>query len=382
MKNGIVQSFKNKFGNWPEYIIKSPGRINLIGEHTDYNDGFVLPMGIQNSVWLAMRKRADKQVNCCSQNYSELFQFSLDKLEKEENATWGEYIKGVAWALQQAGYDLTGWEGYLYSDIPIGAGLSSSAALELTFARAFSVDSDIEWDPKKMAIIGQQAENTWVGVNCGIMDQLIVAAASPDCGLLIDCRTMEFEEVPLPPSVAFLIMDTSTRRDLLNTTYNERRQSCVKAADYFGKPALRDVTLSDLKEKGKGLDEVTYKRALHVVSENERTLLASKAMRKNNINELGKLISQSHVSLRENYEVSSHELDLIVDIALSNQYCYGARMTGAGFGGCAIALVDEDHAFKSSIEISQAYDEETNLKSNIYISKASGGTKITPIQMT
>ena len=323
----------------------------------------------------------DGQVNCYSQNYSSSSQFSLDGFEKGKSS-WGEYIKGVAWALQQAGYDLTGWDGYLYSDIPIGAGLSSSAALELTFARAFSIDSDIGWDPTKMALISQAAENTWVGVNCGIMDQLIVAAASPDCGLLIDCRSMEFDKVSLPPAAAFLIMDTSTRRDLLNTTYNERRQSCMDAAQFFGEESLRDVTLSNLKEKGEGLDRTTYKRALHVISENERTLQASKAMRENNIIEFGKLINQSHDSLRDYYEVSSDELDLIVNIARSNENCYGARMTGAGFGGCAIALVDEEHALQTSIEISQAYDRETNLTSNIYISKASGGTNITPASVT
>lgn len=378
MKNKLIKSFSEYYGHYPDFIIKSPGRINLIGEHTDYNDGFVLPMGIQSSVWLAVRKRNNKKVNCFSLDFSELNSFSLCDINKEEN-TWGEYPKGVAWALMDSGYELNGWDGVLISEIPIGAGLSSSAALELTFARAFTEINNIDWDVKEMALICQKAENEWVGVNCGIMDQLIVAAANENSGLLLDCRSLDYKEIPVPSNLSILIMDTSTRRGLVNTAYNQRRLSCQKAADKLNVSALRDVSIDELNNSENILDQVIYKRAYHVVTEIDRTLRASEVMKNGDVEKLGDLFKKSHISLRDFYEVSNPELDLMVEIANNNSHCYGARMTGAGFGGCAIAIVEEEYATKASAEVKREYDEKSKLNSNIFASKASSGTHIIPI---
>ncbi len=378
VKNKTIYYFNELFSKSPELLIKSPGRINLMGEHTDYNDGYVFPMGIQSSMWLAVSKRDDHQVNCYSLNLSEMKSISIDKIVNREKS-WGEYIKGVAWSLRKSGYKLAGWDGVFYSEIPVGAGLSSSAALELSFARAFAKFSNIKWSSKEMAIICQRAENEWVGVNCGIMDQLIVAAAKENSALLIDCRSLDFDEITIPSNIAFLIMDTSTRRGLVDTKYNQRRNSCQLASRLLNVKSLRDISLSFLKKAEHKLDKTIYKRAYHVVTENERTIEVSKIIDNGDISRVGELFKLSHESLRDCYEVSSPELDIMVDIANNNEHCYGARMTGAGFGGCAIAIVDDRFANEASNEIKMTYDKKTGLSSNIFVSKASEGTHIIEI---
>lgn len=289
---------------------------------------------------------------------------------------WAEYVKGIACALIQNGHTLNGWEGVAAGDVPIGAGLSSSAALELAAARAFAAVSDLAWDAARMARLSQQAENERVGVKCGIMDQMISAAGQSDHALLIDCRSLETQAVPLPPDTVIVTLDTATRRGLVDSAYNERRQQCEAAARFFGVAALRDMSIEQFEARADQLDDLTRRRARHVISENQRTLQAAAAMRRGDAVELGRLMDASHVSLRDDFEVSSPALNSIVDCARRQTDCYGARMTGAGFGGCAIALVRIDTVENFTEVVSASYTAETGLTPRIYICQASQGAEI------
>jgi galactokinase len=374
LQQRVTEAFEQKFGSPPGAIVRAPGRVNLIGEHTDYNDGFVLPMAIDRAIWIALRPRPDRLVVAHSLDFDQTLEFNLDRLEKQSG--WIEYLKGVAWTLHDAGYELRGFDAAVAGDVPIGAGLSSSAAWELASARAFSVTSSFAWDAAKMALLGQRAENKWVGVNCGIMDQMISAAGQANHALLIDCRSLETQTVPLPLNTVVIVLDTATRRGLVDSAYNERRSQCEAVAKFFGVKALRDVTLDQLNEKRDQLDRVAYRRALHVISENERTLQAAEAMKRGEASELGQLMELSHMSLRDDFEVSSRELNIMVECAERQAGCYGARMTGAGFGGCAVALVRQNAAEAFSAGVAAEYQAETSLKPNIYICTASNGAEI------
>jgi len=370
----LVKPFQDRFDAPPHFVIRAPGRVNLIGEHTDYNDGFVLPMALDRAVWLAVRPRDDGEVRLHSLDFGETAVFHLNHLYKEEGH-WSEYAKGVAWAMQNAGYELSGWEGVMWGDVPVGAGLSSSAAVELGAARVFTAVADIPWNPVRMALLAQKAENEWVGVNCGIMDQMVVAVAEANHALLIDCRSLETEAVPLPEDTAVIILDTATRRGLVASAYNERRQQCEQAAAFLGVAALRDVTLAVFTAVSSQLDPLIRQRARHVITENQRVLEAVAAMRRGDAARLGVLMNESHLSLRDDFAVSSPELDAMVEIAQAQPGCYGARMTGAGFGGCAVALVRGDTAVTFAQTTAQQYQRKTNLKPHIYICQAAAGVE-------
>ena len=374
-KADVVAHFTKRFGQPPRWVIRAPGRVNLIGEHTDYNDGFVLPLAIDRAVWIALRPRNDRRVAVYSVDYNETREFSLDDL-KNEKAGWIEYLKGTAWSLQDAGLALTGWEGVLQGDVPLGAGLSSSAALEMATARALAAAGNLDWNPAKMAKLGQRAENKWVGVNCGIMDQLISAAGRAQHALLIDCRSLDTQPVPFPPGVAVAVLDTSTRRGLVDSAYNERRSQCEAAARFFGVSALRDVTMEQFQQMTGGLDDVTRRRALHVIGENDRTVQAAAAMRRGDAVETGRLMNESHRSLRDDFEVSSDALNVMVECASTHEACYGARMTGAGFGGCAMALIRADAAEDFVARTAVAYQQKTSHKPAVYVCQATNGAEV------
>jgi galactokinase len=371
--------FQSKYGEAPTFLIRAPGRVNLIGEHTDYNDGFVLPLAINRAQWTALRPRHDKVVSIYSMNTKETIRFGLDAFDHTSGG-WGEYVKGVAWALQNDGYPLHGWEGIVMGNIPIGAGLSSSAALELSTIKAFSLVSQFDWDPVKMAQLSQVAENNWVGVNCGIMDQITSAMGKEGHALLIDCRSLEIEYVPLPPNTVIVIMDTSTRRELVDSFYNERRRQCELAAKQFGVRALRDITLDEFTNLEMDLDPITRKRARHVVTENDRVLKSGEAMKLGDAKGLGELMYASHISLRDDFEVSSKELNIMVEIAQAEAGCFGARMTGAGFGGSAVALIHKQDQDEFISIIKKGYKEMTGLNANVYLSSASNGVSVEKIE--
>lgn len=371
----VRQIFTKRFGEAPSALVRAPGRVNLIGEHTDYNDGFVLPVAIDRAVWLAVRLRADRQVRVYSCDYDEETSFDLDSFEKTSDH-WNEYLKGTAWALQQAGHALRGFDGVLSGDVPHGAGLSSSAALELAGARALTHLAAIDWNPTTMARLAQKAENDWVGVNCGIMDQLASAAGKEGHALLIDCRSLATETVPLPPDTAVVVLDTGTRRGLVDSAYNERRRQCDAAAEALGVQALRDVTVEALEHHANTLPPLTYRRARHIVGENQRVLDATEAMRQHDPVTLGQLMDASHASLRDDFEVSSDALNSMVECAQAQPGCYGARMTGAGFGGCAVALVDQDDVAAFTEAVVSCYRRATENEPEVYVCHASDGAEV------
>lgn len=371
----VVHVFTERFGRPPAFVARAPGRVNLIGDHTDYNDGFVLPMAIDRAVWIAGRMRADRRVEVHSLDFGADGGFDLGALGRPGDG-WLEYLRGVAWSLGEAGHALCGWEGIVAGDVPVGAGLSSSAALELATARAFDGACGLRWHPATMARLAQRAENEWVGVNCGIMDQLISAAGAGGHALLIDCRSLETRAVPLPADVAVVVLDTATRRGLVDSAYNERRAQCERAAAHFGAPALRDVDEAAFHASAAGLDPVIARRARHVVTENARTVAAAGALERADAPAFGELMNASHASLRDDFEVSRAELDTMVLLAQGHAGCYGARMTGAGFGGCAVALVDRGAASDFAREVSRRYESEAGIRPSVYVCTASQGASL------
>lgn len=378
MLNRLRESFRSIFNSDPEFIVRAPGRVNLIGEHTDYNGGFVLPMAIDRAVWIALRPRADRRVSLHSLDLGLAAAFDLDSLTRGD-ARWIEYIKGVANELQIANYKLGGWEGVLTGDIPRGAGLSSSAALEVATARAFASVSGFAWDGLRIARIGQRAENNWLGVQTGIMDQAVCAAARKDHAFFLDCRSLEYQHIPLPKQIAVVVMDTSTRRGLVDSAYNERRSQCEEAARLLGVRSLRDVDEKEVEERGKkkeGINEVVWKRARHVVTENARVLKAVEAMRMDDVVTLGKLFNESHASLRDDFEVTNDALNWIVEAAQGQSACYGARMTGAGFGGCAVALVQREKAGAFAQAIETEYRSKSGMEAKVFVSEAGEGAGV------
>jgi len=369
----VIDAFKKKYNSPPSWITRSPGRVNIIGEHTDYNDGFVLPMAINYATWIAFRPRSDSQIHITALDMGEKYDFDLNQLNKGAGE-WREYITGVAWALSEAGHPLSGWEGVISGNIPIGAGLSSSASLELALARAFALVSSLKWDPVEMALLCQKAENHWVGISSGIMDQLISAMGKNDYALLIDCRSLDTQQIPLPKKTRIVILDTNTRRGLVDSAYNERREQCEAVACHFNVKALRDITLDQLEMEYGQLDRLLYQRARHVISANQRVLDAVDALKAGDAESLGQLMNASHASMRDDFEISREEMDQMVGIAQSQPGCYGARMTGGGFGGCAIALVNEDQVEGFQEDVAVEYHRQTGLRAKVYISRAAEGT--------
>ncbi len=378
IRQAVLDQFRQRLGGEPAFLVRAPGRVNLIGEHTDYNDGFVFPMAIERAVWIALRPLALGRVSLAALDFGEQFGFSLADLHKGPAST-AEYVKGVAWALREAGFPLAGFEGVMAGDVPIGAGLSSSAAVEIAVTRAFAAVSGFTWEPKQMALIAQKAENQWVGMNCGIMDQLISAAGHQDHALLIDCRSLDLSPAPLPAGTAVVILDTTTRRGLVGSAYNDRRAQCEAAAAHFRLKALRDITLAAFMAREGELDEVTRRRARHVISENERTLAARDAMLAGDAVALGALMRASHASLRDDFEVSNDALDHIVAAADAHPACFGARMTGAGFGGCAVALARADRVDEFVAGVSDEYQRRVGFPPLVYVSRAEAGASLEEI---
>jgi len=372
----VMSLFEQHHGSSPSFVVRSPGRVNLIGEHTDYNEGFVFPLAIENATWIALRPRADQVINLFSADHGESVLIHLDHIQRDA-MNWREYPKGVVHVLQSLGHNILGWEGVTLCDVPMGAGLSSSASFELAVARACTEVSGIPWDGLRMAQAAQQAENEWVGVKCGIMDQLISALGQEGHALFIDCRSLDAQPARLPTGTAVLILDTMTRRGLVESAYNERRAQCRTAAMHFGVTALRDVSLELFEAHADELDPMVRKRARHVITENRRTCDAFTAMQNDDATALGALMDASHVSLRDDFEVTNHALNTMVSLVRAHVGCLGARMTGAGFGGCAVALVEADLADAIADRTRAAYHEASGHDPAIYTSTPAQGTSCT-----
>jgi galactokinase len=328
----------------PTGVAFAPGRVNLIGEHTDYNDGFVLPMAIDRGVVVAFRPRSDRRVRAHAALFAETRDLELDGLAPRGIAGWAAYVAGVAWALEGTGRRLPGLDLVIDADVPRAAGLSSSAALEVAVARAWCAAAEISWDPVAMAQLCHRVENEFVGVPCGVMDQFAAAVSQRGCATLLDCRSLAVQAIPLPADATVVILDTGVRRELATSAYAERRAACAAAVTVLrstapGVTALRDADLAMLERARGRLDPVVYRRALHVVQENARPAALAAALNDGDLPRAGRLLNESHASLRDLYEVSCAELDRVTERARAHPACLGARMTGAGFGGCAIALV-------------------------------------------
>jgi galactokinase len=380
----VAQRLEERFGRPAAGVAFAPGRVNLIGEHTDYNDGFVLPMAINRGVAATFAPAATDVVRVHAAEFGETHEFSLAALRGATSRRvpgWAGYVEGVAWALLEAGFSIRAADLALDSNLPIGAGLSSSAALELAVARAFMAVAALEWDPIAMARVGQRAEHEFAGVPCGIMDQLASAAAVDGAAVLIDCRTLAIRHVPLAASVAIAIMDTGVRRELAAGHYAERRAACERAVAVIQRfaphvRALRDVDETLLTRCRSELDPVAFRRASHVVAENVRTRTAADAFAADDVSAAGRLMNASHESLRNLYEVSSRELDLFVEAARAHRACHGARMTGAGFGGCAVALIDAGQVGSFAADVAGEYRRRSGRDGAVSTSRPSAGARL------
>jgi galactokinase len=374
--------FAERFGEDPApSVAVAPGRVNLIGEHTDYNDGFVLPMAIGRTAIVVFRRRPDRRLRLHSIAYDEKKDLDLDALAAPADGEWYSYVAGVAWAFAAEGLEAPGLDAVVDGDVPLGAGLSSSAALEMATARALAAAGSAEWDPVRMARLGQKAENEYVGMNCGIMDQFASSACREGHALLLDCRSLETRPVPVPEAAAVVVMDTGARRSLAGSAYNDRRAACERVVAHLQKThpevkALRDVTLDMLKAEEAALDPADLRRARHVVPENTRPVQMADALQAGNLELAGQLMDDSHASLRDLYEVSCEELDLITEIARAQPGCFGARMTGAGFGGCAVALVRAEATAPFCETVLSAYKAKIDLPAALYPCRPMPGARL------
>jgi galactokinase len=376
--NILAAKFKKQFGAAPQ-IYRAPGRVNLIGDHTDYNDGFVLPAAIDFSCYAAISTRTDNQLVLFSENLEETITVSLDKPIKS-SSQWTDYPLGVFLQLQNAGFTLGGANLYIFSEVPIGAGLSSSAALEVSAAYALLGAFGHTADPLQVAKLCQQAENEFVGAKCGIMDQFVACHGLADHALLLDCRSFQFRTIRIPDSLRIVICNTMVEHKLVaeQNGYNTRRAECDEAVHLLAQTmpqihSLRDLSLSELENHRNLLPGVLYKRCRHVVTENQRVEQMADALPRNDLKQVRKLMFDSHRSLRDDYEVSCPELDLMVALAEQQRGVHGARMTGAGFGGCTVNLVEETHVEAFRRRIAEQYSAKTGHTPEIYVCKAVAG---------
>lgn len=375
----LQDAFADLYGAPPEFVVRAPGRVNLIGEHTDYNDGFVFPAAIDHDIAIAGAARPDRQVRAYSQTFRQSTTFSLDAVTRSEDAPWSNYVRGVAHVLQDTGFTLCGLNAVIAGTVPIGSGLSSSAAMEIASLLAFEAAGGFGVEPVQRALLGQRAEREFVGVQCGIMDQFISALGRANHALFIDTRTLEHEAVPLPErGVSLVIGDTNRRRGLVDSEYNRRRAECQQAVEILKRflpdiTALRDVSEEAFARHAAALPETVRKRARHVVTENARVLESVRALKAGDIALFGRLKNASHDSLRDDYAVSCRELDAMVEAARRAQGVYGARMTGAGFGGCTVSLVAEEAVGAFQREVGAAYRAATGLEAAFHVCRAADG---------
>lgn len=382
--SGMTERFKELYGDTP-VLVQAPGRVNLIGEHTDYNEGFVFPAAIDFQTQIAIGKRSDRRLRVSSENYGEHVELDLDHLPGRGRGHWSDYVVGVAGLLDRKLGGLPGANLLIHGNVPLGAGLSSSASLEVAVCKALLEISGKALGGVDMALLCQQAENEFVGARCGIMDQFISVHGKKDHALRLDCRTLEYRLLPIPPEVRLVICNTMVRHSVAAGEYNQRRAECEAAARFFservpGVRTLRDVTLEDFEKWSSELPERNRKRCRHVLTENLRVLQAEEALQAGDMKWFGRLMGSSHASLRDDFEVSCEELDVMVRLAEENAGVYGARMTGGGFGGCTINLVQENCVERFQQNVAAGFKRATGCAPEIYVSSAADGAgRIEPV---
>lgn len=377
----LREEFEQRF-HTASKVVRAPGRVNLIGEHTDYNDGFVMPAAIGFYTHVAIGPRNDRMLCVYSSNFEEQVEFDLDTLKPGPTGHWSDYVRGVACVLHQK-QKLRGANLVVRGEVPIGSGLSSSAAIEVSTALALTQNSGISMDRATMARVAQQAEHEYAGAMCGIMDQFISCFGLAGHALMLDCRSLAFDPLPISSDVRIVVCNTKVKHSVAGGEYNDRRRDCEAGVRHLQRSlprirALRDVTLAHLEQFGRDLPEVTYRRCRHVISENERVLTAAAALKRGDLAEFGKLMAQSHVSLRDDYEVSCKELDAMVEIASKFDGVYGARMTGGGFGGCTVNLVQALLVDEFKRAVAPKYECATGLVPEIYVCWAAEGAGPAP----
>lgn len=374
----VKQAFAACYQQDAELAFRAPGRVNLIGEHTDYNDGFVLPCTINFDTIIVARRRNDQVVRVLALDYQQQQdEFSLHyPIPQHSTWQWANYVRGVANSLLQKGIVLQGCDLAISGNVPQGVGLSSSASLEVGLGLAYSTIAGTALSPKENALNGQHAENHFVGCNCGIMDQLISAEGQQGHALLIDCRSLESEAVSLPDNMAVMIINSNVKRGLVDSEYNTRRKQCEQAAAAFGVPALRDVSWQQFLAGESALEPVVAKRARHIISENDRTKQAATALAAADIQQLSQLMAASHRSMKDDFEITVPAIDILVAI-LSNELGArgGARMTGGGFGGCVVALVPKEEVEALTTLIEREYPVRTGLTADIFVCTPSQGAE-------
>ncbi|AWS52315.1 MULTISPECIES: galactokinase [Providencia] len=379
LKQTVATSFEKTFGYQPEIYVQAPGRVNLIGEHTDYNDGFVLPCAIDYQTMTAAAKRDDRIIRVVAADYhNECDEFSLDgDITFLPEKMWANYIRGVVKFLLQRGFSFNGCDIAVSGNVPQGAGLSSSASLEVVIGQTLKALYQLDISQQDIALNGQQAENQFVGCNCGIMDQLISACGDAGHALLIDCRSLALFPISIPDDLVVMIINSNKQRGLVGSEYNTRRQQCEEAANLFGVKALRDVTFDDFLQQQHQLSPIVAKRAKHVISENERTLAAAKALTQNDLLQLSELMAQSHISMRDDFEITVKEIDTLVDIVKSVLGVQGGvRMTGGGFGGCVVAVMQQQCVQPVIDAVEAQYQKATGLQADIYVCQPSSGASV------
>jgi galactokinase len=359
---------------------RAPGRVTLLGEHTDYNDGFVMPVAIDLSTVVEISRLEGRKLEVFSENFGDEIQVDLDDKTLAARGHWSDYPVGVAVTLERTGHRLRGARLKIRGEIPIGSGLSSSAAVEVATACALVAHSGLNLNPRELALLCQRAENEFVGARVGIMDQFVSLFGQAQRALMLDCRTLDFRLLPLPDNVRLIICNTMVTHDLALSAYNERRAQCEEGVKHLARffpdvRALRDVTLEQLEEYGWALSSVVYRRCRHVITENARVLTAAKALESQDLDGFGELMAGSHASLRDDYEVSCKELDLMVELAREVEGVYGSRMTGGGFGGCTVSLVDSEHVERFRERVAAGYEEATKIKPELYTCAASKGAE-------
>ncbi|MEY0062657.1 galactokinase [Providencia rettgeri] len=379
LKQTVASSFEKTFGYQPEIYVQAPGRVNIIGEHTDYNDGFVLPCANDYQTMTAAAKRDDRIIRVVAADYhNECDEFSLDSdITFLPEKMWANYIRGVVKFLLQRGLLFNGCDIAVSGNVPQGAGLSSSASLEVVIGQTLKALYQLDISQQDIALNGQQAENQFVGCNCGIMDQLISACGDEGHALLIDCRSLALFPISIPDDLVVMIINSNKQRGLVGSEYNTRRQQCEEAANLFGVKALRDITFDEFLQKQHLLSPIVAKRAKHVISENERTLAAAKALTQNDLLQLSELMAQSHISMRDDFEITVKEIDTLVDIVKSVLGVQGGvRMTGGGFGGCVVALMQQQCVQPVIDAVEAQYQKITGLQADIYVCQPSSGASV------
>lgn len=376
LKTSTQQIFADKFGYAADHTFQAPGRVNLIGEHTDYNDGFVLPCAIDYQTVIACARRDDRQVRVIAADYENQQDiFSLDEpILTHNDQMWSNYVRGVVKHLLKRSKNVGGVDMVIAGDVPQGAGLSSSASLEVAVGTVFQQLYHLPLDGAEIAVNGQEAENQFVGCNCGIMDQLISALGKKDHAMLLDCRTLGTRPVPMPEEVAVVIINSNFRRNLVGSEYNTRRQQCETGARFFTQTSLRDVDINKFKSVENELDPVVAKRVRHVLTENARTLEAADALAKGDLARMGVLMAESHASMRDDFEITVPPIDMLVNIVKATLGDRGGvRMTGGGFGGCVVALMPLDLVDTVKAAVAEQYEAKSGIKETFYVCKASAG---------